>query len=57
MKELKSSMEPLNLCYFFRTMLDKPIIERIIDYRGPGIDNGIKILEEARKTYFLNTCV
>jgi len=57
MKAIKKVMETLDVCYFFRTMVDKPNNDLLLDYRGPGIDNGIKILDEARKTYFQKICI
>ncbi len=45
--------ESLNLEYFFKASFDKANRSSIFSYRGPGIDQGLRILRKVKDTYGL----
>lgn len=52
-KEVKNITEHLNLEYYFKASFDKANRTSIFSYRGPGIDEGLRILQKVKDTYGL----
>lgn len=52
-KEVKKIAEHLNLDYYFKASFDKANRTSISSYRGPGIDEGIRILKAVKDNYGL----
>lgn len=52
-KELKEISDRLNVEYYFKASFDKANRTSISSYRGPGIDDGMKILKKVKDTYSL----
>ena len=52
-KELKEISDRLNVEYYFKASFDKANRTSISSYRGPGIDDGMKILKMVKDTYSL----
>lgn len=52
-KEIKSITEHLNLEYYFKASFDKANRTSISSYRGPGLDEGLRILQKVKDTYGL----
>lgn len=50
---IKGIAERLDLDYYFKASFDKANRTSITSYRGPGIDDGIKILQRVKETYGL----
>lgn len=50
-KTLKGITERLNLNYYFKASFDKANRTSISSYRGPGIDEGLRILKKVKDTY------
>lgn len=48
--------ERLGLDYFFKASFDKANRTSISSYRGPGIDEGLKILQKVKDTFGLKIC-
>lgn len=55
-EKLKSIAEDLNLDLYFKASFDKANRTSIDSYRGPGIDEGLKILGEVKEKYGLPIC-
>lgn len=49
-KKIKEISEKLNLDYYFKASFDKANRTSISSYRGPGIDEGLKILKKVKET-------
>ena len=49
-KEFKHSCEKLNLPYIFKASFDKANRTSFESYRGPGLEEGLKMLEEIKNT-------
>ena len=45
-----------DLDYYFKASFDKANRTSICSYRGPGIDEGLKILQKVKDTYGLRIC-
>lgn len=52
-KTVKEIAERLDLDYYFKASFDKANRTSIYSYRGPGIEEGLKILNNVKKTYGL----
>ncbi len=52
-KKVKEIAERLNLDYYFKASFDKANRTSISSYRGPGIDEGLRILKKVKDTYGL----
>lgn len=52
-KEMKSIMEHLGLEYYFKASFDKANRTSISSYRGPGIDEGLRMLQKVKDIYGL----
>lgn len=52
-KTIKEIAERLNLDYYFKASFDKANRTSITSYRGPGIDEGLRILRRVKDTYGL----
>lgn len=50
---VKSIAERLDLDYYFKASFDKANRTSISSYRGPGIDEGLRILQKVKDTYGL----
>ena len=53
---VKGIAERLDLDYYFKASFDKANRTSISSYRGPGIENGLKILQKVKETYGLKIC-
>lgn len=53
---IKGIAERLDLDYFFKASFDKANRTSINSYRGPGIDEGLRILQKVKDTYDLRIC-
>lgn len=53
---LKSIAERLDLNYYFKASFDKANRTSISSYRGPGIDEGLRILKRVKDEYGLKIC-
>ena len=53
---IKGIAERLDLDYFFKASFDKANRTSISSYRGPGIEEGLKILKKVKDTYGLKIC-
>lgn len=50
-KEIKDITERLNVDFYFKASFDKANRTSISSYRGPGIEEGLHILEKVKNTY------
>lgn len=55
-KTVKGIAERLDLDYYFKASFDKANRTSISSYRGPGIEEGIRILKKVKDTYGLKIC-
>lgn len=55
-KTIKETAEKLDLDYYFKASFDKANRTSISSYRGPGIEEGLKILKKVKDTYGLKIC-
>lgn len=55
-EEIKRIVEKLDLDYYFKASFDKANRTSIASYRGPGIDEGLRILQKVKDTYNLKIC-
>ena len=55
-ERVKGIAERLDLDFCFKASFDKANRTSISSYRGPGIDEGIKILKKVKETYGLRIC-
>ena len=55
-KAIKGIAERLDLDYYFKASFDKANRTSISSYRGPGIDEGLRILKKVKDTYGLKIC-
>lgn len=53
---IKEIAERLDLDYYFKASFDKANRTSIKSYRGPGIDEGLRILKKVKDTYDLKIC-
>ena len=53
-EKIKEISEELSIPIIFKASFDKANRSSIKSYRGPGIDNGLKILEEIKNTFDLS---
>lgn len=52
-KEIKSITDELGIDYYFKASFDKANRTSIDSFRGPGIDEGLRILKKVKDTYGL----
>jgi 2-dehydro-3-deoxyphosphooctonate aldolase (KDO 8-P synthase) len=50
---LKTVMKKKNVAFVFKSSYDKANRSSVRSYRGPGLDKGLRILEEVKKTFDL----
>lgn len=55
-KNIKEISERLDLDFYFKASFDKANRTSISSYRGPGIDEGLRILKKVKETYNLKIC-
>lgn len=55
-EKVQEIAERLDLDYFFKASFDKANRTSINSYRGPGIDEGLKILQKVKNTFDLKIC-
>ena len=55
-EKVKSITEKLDLDYYFKASFDKANRTSIRSYRGPGIDEGLRILAKVKEKYGLKIC-
>lgn len=55
-KIIKEIAERLDLDYYFKASFDKANRTSISSYRGPGIEEGLRILKKVKDTYGLKIC-
>lgn len=55
-KAIKEITEKLDLDYYFKASFDKANRTSIRSYRGPGIEEGLRILKMVKDTYGLKIC-
>lgn len=55
-KTIKEIAERLDLDYYFKASFDKANRTSISAFRGPGIDEGLRILKKVKDTYGLKIC-
>ncbi len=55
-KTIKDIAERLDLDYYFKASFDKANRTSISSYRGPGIDEGLRILKKVKETLGLKIC-
>jgi 2-dehydro-3-deoxyphosphooctonate aldolase (KDO 8-P synthase) len=55
-ERVKEITERLGFDYYFKASFDKANRTSISSYRGPGIEEGLKILKKVRDTYGLKIC-
>ncbi len=55
-KVLKGIAERLNLDFYFKASFDKANRTSIHSFRGPGIEEGLRILKKVKDTYGLKIC-
>ena len=55
-KTIKEIAERLDLDYYFKASFDKANRTSISSYRGPGIEEGLRILKKVKNAYGLKIC-
>lgn len=55
-KTIKEIADRLDLDYYFKASFDKANRTSISSYRGPGIEEGLRILKKVKDTYGLKIC-
>ena len=55
-EKIKNIAEKLNLDYYFKASFDKANRTSIASYRGPGIEEGLRILKKVKDTFSLKIC-
>lgn len=55
-KKIKEIAERLDLDYCFKASFDKANRTSISSYRGPGIEEGLRILKKVKETYGVKIC-
>ncbi|RXW47909.1 3-deoxy-8-phosphooctulonate synthase [Enterococcus faecium] len=55
-KTIKEITEKLDIDCYFKASFDKANRTSITSYRGPGIEEGLKILKKVKETYGLKIC-
>lgn len=55
-EKIKGIADKLNLNYYFKASFDKANRTSISSYRGPGVDEGLRILQKVKDTYGLKIC-
>ena len=55
-EKIKGIADRLDLDYYFKASFDKANRTSITSYRGPGIDEGLRILQKVKDTYGLKIC-
>ncbi len=52
-KEIKEITDELGIDYYFKASFDKANRTSIYSYRGPGLEEGLRILQKVKETYGL----
>lgn len=55
-ESIRDIAERLDLVYYFKASFDKANRTSISSYRGPGIEEGLRILKKVKDTYGLKIC-
>lgn len=55
-EKMKGIAERLDLDYYFKASFDKANRTSINSYRGPGIEEGLRILKKVKDTFYLKIC-
>ena len=55
-KQMKEITEELEIPYTFKASFDKANRTSINSFRGPGIEEGLRILQKVKDTYGLSIC-
>lgn len=55
-KQMKEITEELGIPYIFKASFDKANRTSINSFRGPGIEEGLRILQKVKDTYGLSIC-
>ena len=55
-EKVKEITERLDIDYYFKASFDKANRTSLTSYRGPGIDEGLRILKKVKDTYGLKLC-
>ncbi len=55
-EKVKTIAEKLDLDYYYKASFDKANRTSINSYRGPGIDEGLRMLQKVKDTYGLKIC-
>ena len=55
-EKIKEISQKYNLDYYFKASFDKANRTSISSYRGPGIDEGLRILRRVKETYDVKIC-
>jgi len=55
-EKMSEIAERLNIDYYFKASFDKANRTSINSYRGPGIEQGLRILEKVKENYGLQIC-
>ena len=55
-KQMKDITEELGIPYTFKASFDKANRTSISSFRGPGIEEGLRILQKVKDTYGLPVC-
>lgn len=55
-ENMKRIAEKLDIDYYFKASFDKANRTSISSYRGPGIEDGLRILQKVKDTYDLKIC-
>ena len=55
-KTVKEITERLDIDYYFKASFDKANRTSINSYRGPGIEEGLRILKKVKNVYDLKVC-
>lgn len=55
-EKIKGIAEKLDLDYYFKASFDKANRTSICSFRGPGMENGLRILEKIKKSFDVKIC-
>lgn len=55
-EKMKGIADSLKLDFYFKALFDKANRTSIGSYRGPGIEEGLRILRKVRENYSLKIC-
>ena len=55
-EEIKKLTDELGFTYIFKASFDKANRTSLASYRGPGLEEGLRILERVKKEFNLGCC-